>query len=79
MMQDKSKYGKLFLAFLAVVELFCMYWLLFSVWMTAYPFADKLLWRSRVYVWALLSGIIGLSLVAIIIWLFRHRRKENDI
>ncbi len=77
MLQNKSRYGKLILAFLVLVEMFCMYWLLFSIWMTAYPFANRVLWRSRVCVWALLSCIVGLSLIATVIRIFRQRRKET--
>lgn len=70
--------GRVALAFLTLAGMYSIYWLLFSVWMMAYPFADKLVWRSRLYIWLSVSGVIGLLWGVVVVWLFRRRRRGDD-
>jgi hypothetical protein len=70
--------AKIILAFLTLGEIYSVYWFLFSVWMRAYPFADATVWRSRLYIWLIVSGFGALLWGAVAVWLFRHRRKVGD-
>ncbi len=54
-----------------------LYWLLFSIWMTAYPFADLSVWGIRFYVWLSATLLIAVCLTALLVWLIRQRRAPK--
>jgi len=63
------------LGLLTLAGMISVYCLAFSVWMTAYPFADLHLWRVRFYIWAAASVLIGACWVATLIWLLRRKQS----
>lgn len=55
-----------------------IYWLLFSVWMTAYPFAANGIWKQRFYFWLAAAVLIAL-LCSFLFWrLYRATRKPKQ-
>jgi hypothetical protein len=66
------------LVFLSLAGLDSIYWALFSMWMTAYPFADLAVWRPRVYIWLAITALIAFLWSAVVLWLVRQRRKGRQ-
>jgi len=54
-----------------------MYFLAFSVWMTAYPYADLITWRTRFYQRLAITLLIGALWIATVWWLLRHRIRTE--
>ena len=63
------------LTLLTLGGLCSMYYLLFAVWMTAYPKVDTVAWRLRFYERLVTTAVIGLFWGALAVWLYRHRER----
>jgi hypothetical protein len=63
---------------LTLAGLDSLYWLLFSLWMLAYPMADPVIWRPRFYAWLGITVLIGFLWIALCIWLSRQRKRATD-
>jgi len=63
---------------LTMAGLTTLYQVLFDVWMTAYPFANTNEWRTRLCIRLVTFVVIGFVWSAIVVWLVRHRRKEQN-
>jgi len=66
------------LTLLTLGGLLSVYQMLFALWMTAYPYANINVWRSRLYVRLAITVAIAFLWSALAVWLFRHRRKAED-
>jgi hypothetical protein len=62
------------LALLSLGELLSVHYLLLALWMTAYPYADLPVWRTRFYARLFGSIAIGALWGVVAFWLFRDRR-----
>ena len=63
MIQRRLMWAKIALVLLTLGEIDSIYWVLFSAWMTAYPFANSSLWRTRLYLWLTASLLTGISIM----------------
>jgi hypothetical protein len=50
-----------------------VYQVLFSLWMTAYPYADINFWRPHLYLRLAQTVLIGMLWSALAVWMFRKR------
>jgi hypothetical protein len=66
------------LAILTLAGLDCLYWLSFSVWMLAYPFAQVSVWRIRFYIWLIAAVLVSFLWLFTLIWLIREIRRAKD-
>jgi hypothetical protein len=57
--------------------LFTLYQICFDVWMTAYPFANTVEWRTRLVIRIATFITIGCIWSALVAWLLRHRRDAS--
>lgn len=55
-----------------------VYFLLFSIWMTAHPRYDSEAWRTRFYERLAITALDGLIWVGSIVWLFRLAGKAEE-
>jgi hypothetical protein len=69
--------GTIVVALLTFAGMYSLYWLLFSAWMMAYPFASHGFWRVRFYMWLATSIFIGAVWSGLVVWLVRRRRTSN--
>ena len=67
--------GSSVLVLLTVGGLLSIYQMLFALWMTAYPYANESVWRSRFYMRMATTILIGLLWIAQSAWLYRRRRQ----
>jgi hypothetical protein len=65
------------LALLTLLELDSIYWLLFFLWRSAAEPALNYLWFPRIYTWLAVSIIIGISWIALMVWIVRRERKSD--
>lgn len=63
---------------LTLCGLLSLYQTLFDLWMTAYPYADASVWARRVYLRLATTTVIAIVWVALIVWLWRQRRKKAE-
>jgi hypothetical protein len=68
-------WGRIAQIILAFVGVFNLYQALFALWMTAYPFADPNVWRTRLYIRAAATILVALVLIPLTIWLRRQSRR----
>lgn len=61
------------LGLLTVAELVSLYEAAFSLWMTAYPFADIRFWRVHLYFRLVQAALCSVLWIAVAAWLFRRR------
>ena len=61
------------LGILSLCEVYALYCAAFSLWMTAYPFADVRVARTHLYEWIGACVVIGLCWIGALIWLLRQR------
>ena len=66
---------RVLLVLLALAVAVSFYQLAFSVWMTAYPFADIHVWRARFYLRLSITGAIGACWIVALVWLVRTWRR----
>lgn len=66
----KLIWARIALIILTLGGLFSLYQVAFDVWMTAYPFADSHVWRTRLYIRFATTVIIGTLWIALAIWLY---------
>jgi hypothetical protein len=71
--RQKSVWAKVALVLLTLGAMYSVYWLLFSLWMTSYPFANLKTSWSRLYLWLIISIIVGAFWSALVVWLFRQK------
>ena len=76
MSRGQTTFAKVVLGILGLCEVYALYWLSFSLWMTAYPFANNAMWRTHLYGWLGASVVVGLLWVAVLVWLIRQRRSK---
>jgi hypothetical protein len=50
-----------------------VYQVLFSLWMTAYPYADINFWRPHFHLRLVQTVLIGVLWTALVVWMFRRR------
>ncbi len=63
---------------LTLAGAYSLYWVLFSIWMTAYPFADLHVWRIHFYVWLSATLLIAVCWTALLVWLIRRKRASKS-
>lgn len=64
------------LSLLTLAGFYCLYQTLFDLWMTAYPFANPIEWRRRLYERLAIIIVIGFLWSTLAMWLFRLRQKS---
>ena len=69
--------AKIVLALLTLGGAESLYWLLFSLWMLAYPRANYQVWRVRFAIHLGVTLLIGACWTALLIWLLRQRRRSH--
>lgn len=72
-MKRKRAAALIVLFTLSLCGLISIYQALFDLWMTAYPFANISVWRTRLYLRSGTVVIVGLLWIAVFIWLVRHK------
>jgi hypothetical protein len=65
------------LVILTLGGMYSVYFLLFSLWMLAYPKADPVSWRPIFYQRLTISGLIGVLWVMLCIWLSQQRKAHE--
>jgi len=58
---------------LTVAGMVSVYQVLFSLWMTAYPYADINFWRPHFHLRLVQTVLIGVLWTALVVWMFRRR------
>jgi hypothetical protein len=76
--RQKSVWAKVALVLLTLGAMYSVYWLLFSLWMTSYPFANLKTSWSRLYLWLIISIIVGAFWSALAVWLFRQKTRNGE-
>lgn len=61
------------LVILSLCEVYALYYAAFSLWMTAYPFADARGARMHLYEWLGACVVIGLLWIGVLIRILRKR------
>ena len=61
------------LIFLTVAGMVSVYQVLFSLWMTAYPYADINFWRPHLYIRLAQTVIIAVLWGTLAVWILRKR------
>jgi hypothetical protein len=73
----KTIWGTIALVVLTLAGMGSLYWLIFSVWMMAYPYANHAQWQLRLYTWLAITGFIGMLWCILAIWFFRRKRISS--
>jgi len=76
MPKKKTALATIALVVLTIAVVDSLYWLCFSVWMTAYPFADHNHWRINSYLWLAATLLIGAVWFGFAVYLFRRNRPS---
>lgn len=66
------------LVLLTLAALINLYQILFDVWMTAYPFADAAIWRTRLSMRLITISAIGLLWSVLVLWVYRQMRHSRE-
>ena len=66
------------LGLLSFAGLLSLYYLAFAVWMTAYPFANFIVWRTRFYQRLAVTMLIIALWGFVALWLIRHRNGPPE-
>jgi hypothetical protein len=78
MMRPKIIWAGVALSVLTLGGLVSLYWVMFDVWMTAYPFVNPNDWRMRLYIHLFATVVIGLLWGILAVWLFRHGKQTSE-
>ncbi len=76
MVSQRSVWAGIGLLVLTVAGMASVYQLLFSLWMTAYPFADIDFWRPHFYFRLAQTVLIGVFWTGLAVWKYRNRRRS---
>jgi hypothetical protein len=68
-------WGRVAQIILAFVGTYNLYQALLALWMTANPFADPSLWRTRFYTHCGVTAAVATVVIPLTIWLGRQSRK----
>jgi hypothetical protein len=71
-MTQRTVWAGIGLTFLTVAAMVSVYQVLFSLWMTAYPYADINSWRPHFYLRLAQTALIGMLWTALVVWMFRR-------
>jgi hypothetical protein len=69
---------KIALALISLAVLYCLYWLCFSIWMSAYPLADSKAWTIRIYWLFSLCVVLAIAWMYCVIWLIKRKGLEVE-
>jgi hypothetical protein len=65
------------LVVLTIAGMVSVYQAMFSLWMTAFPFADINFWRPHFYFRLVQTAIVGVAWAALVLWMIRKKRLRR--
>ena len=64
------------LSLLALVTVYCLYWMAFSGWMLDFSYTDHRKWTAHFYMWMAAASVSGITWITIVAWFIRRRKKK---